>query len=270
MSKLSVVILTKNSENLIVDCVESVHGLADEIIVIDSNSDDRTVDIAKHLGARVEHLEGGRLQRSGSLDSFKVDKVGVDFSSLRNLGQKKAKYKWLLYIDADERVTPELKDSILQTIRQAKPAYQAYKIQRKNFYLGNYEWPYIEKLERFFEKSSLRGWAGELHESPKIDGETGILQGFLLHFTHSDLTTMVNKTISWSSVEAALRFKNNHPPMTWWRFPRVMLTAFYDSFIRQKGYKAGTAGLIESIYQSFSMFITYARLWELQQNKKNI
>ena len=76
---------------------------------------------------------------------------------------------------------------------------------------------------------------------------------------------MVAKTINWSQIEAELRFKSNHPPMSWWRFIRVIITGFVNSYFIQKGYKAGTAGLVESIYQAFSMFITYARLWEMQQ-----
>ena len=79
---------------------------------------------------------------------------------------------------------------------------------------------------------------------------------------------MVAKTNLWSEIESALRLKNSHPPMTWWRFFRVMVSAFYDSYFRQAGYKLGTVGLIESIYQAFSIFITYAKLWE-KQNKKS-
>ena len=79
---------------------------------------------------------------------------------------------------------------------------------------------------------------------------------------------MLDKTIEWSKVEAETRFQMNHPKMTWWRFPRVMITAFLDSYFRQGGYKIGVAGLIESVYQAFSIFVTYARLWELQQKKK--
>ena len=144
----------------------------------------------------------------------------------------------------------------------------AYRIQRKNFYFGNNEWPYIEKLERLFKKSALEEWYGELHESPRIKGTVGTLEGFLLHYTRQSITAMVNKTIKWSEIEAELRFNNNHPQMSWWRFLRVMITAFYDSYIRQKGYTAGTAGLVESMYQSYSMFITYARLWEMQNKGK--
>lgn len=254
MNKLSAIILTKNSENLIADCIESVRQLADEIIIIDDNSTDRTVDLGRRLGARVET----------SNSSVK------NFSEKRNFGLKKAKNKWVFYIDADERASKELKQSILQIINDPCPIYRAYKVLRKNFYLGNHEWPFIESLERLFDKSSLKGWRGEVHETPIIEGKIGELNGFLLHYTHANLTSMVNKTLVWSEIEARLRFSAHHPVMTWWRFPRVMFTAFYDSYIRQKGYKAGTAGLIESVYQAFSIFITYARLWEMQQKKKPV
>ncbi len=252
MHKLSAIILTKNSENDIVDCIESVKSLAGEIIIIDDNSTDRTVSLAGRLGARVETCKDELL----------------NFAERRNFGLKKAKSKWILYIDSDERVTGELKESILKVINERIPEYQAYKILRKNYYFGGHVWPFVESLERLFIKSSLKGWHGEVHETPIIEGKVGQLKAFLLHYTHKDLTSMVNKTIAWSKIEAELRFKAHHPPVVWWRFPRVMLTAFYDSYIRQKGYKAGTAGLIESVYQSFSMFITYARLWEMQQCRK--
>jgi glycosyltransferase involved in cell wall biosynthesis len=250
MPKLSAIILTKNSEDQIADCIESIL-FCDEIIVIDDKSTDRTTELVKHLGARIEVPD---------FDS-------KNFSEKRNFGIKKAKSKWILYIDADERVSSDLKESILAVVNQRKSEYQAYKIHRKNYYFGNHEWPFIESLERLFEKSSLKGWYGEVHETPKVEGKIGELKGFLLHYTHRDLTSMVDKTIVWSKIEAELRYKSHHPPMTWWRFPRVMFTAFYYSYIQQKGYKAGTVGIVESLYQSFSMFITYARLWEMQQKK---
>ena len=114
----------------------------------------------------------------------------------------------------------------------------------------------------------MKGWYGKIHESPQVEGEIGELQNYILHYTHRDLGQMLDKTNEWSEVEAELRFKSDHPKMSWWRFPRVMISAFFDSYYKQKGYKAGIAGLIESIYQSFSIFITYAKLWEKQLNEK--
>lgn len=253
--KLSVIIIAKNAEREIADAIESVRQLADEVIVVDNGSTDRTVEIAKYFKAKV------------------FESKVFDFSALRNLGLKKAKGQWILYIDSDERVGDELKKEILRVISSQISrshnlrGFGAFYVKRKNFYLGNNEWPYIEKIERLFKKDMLKGWKGKLHESPIIEGEVGVLGGFLYHYTHSDLTSMVNKTLEWSNVEAELRFKAGHPKMTWWRFLRVMFTAFFDSYIRQAGWRVRTVGLIESIYQAFSMFVTYARLWEMQQEK---
>jgi len=263
--RLSVVILTKNEEAIIGGCLKSVRQLADEILVVDSRSTDKTLEIAKNFRAKIYS------------EDFK------DFSERRNLGLKKSLGDWILYVDADERVTDSLRENIRYQISlrpeltprvhseelraRANIKYEdiaAYKIRRKNFYLGNHEWPYIEKLERLFRKDRLKGWRGELHENPIIEGQVGELDGFLLHYAHRDLTSMLEKTIEWSKIEANLRFKAEHPPVTRLRLAKIMLVTFWRYFFNQKGWKAGTVGLIESIYQSFSMFITYARLWEKQ------
>lgn len=252
MNKISVLILTKNEEENIFDCLESVRQIAEEIIVIDAESSDRTVEIAQKAGARI------------FLNPFK------DFASQRNFALTKASHKWVLYLDADERVTPDLANSIKYTVSSRKENnFAAYKIARKNFYLGNHEWPKIEKLERLFKKDKLKGWYGELHESPTINGQIGELDGYLYHYTHRDLSSMLKKTIEWSKVEAELRFKTGHPRMIWWRFPRMILTEFLKYYLGQGGWKLGVVGLIESLYQSFSIFITYARLWERQNENRN-
>lgn len=248
MNKVSVLILTKNEEEKIEECLESVRQLADEIIVVDAESSDKTVEIGKSLGAKV------------------FTHPFVDFARQRNFALTKAVGDWAFYLDADERVTPELVSSIkYQVSSNKKDEVSAYKIRRKNYYFGKHEWPYIERLERFFRKDHLKGWQGELHESPVVEGKIGELDGFLLHYTHRDLSSMIRKTLEWSKVEAELRFKAGHPPMTWWRFPRVMIGEFLNYYVRQRGFKAGTMGLIESLYQAFSIFITYARLWEMQK-----
>lgn len=247
MKKLSGIVIARDAENVIADCLESI-SFCQEIIVVDNDSKDRTSEIARRAGAKVF--------------STKTD----DFSQMRNLGLKKSKEEWILYIDADERIDKQLENSITSLLRSRNERKQiaAYVMKRKNFYYGNFEWPYIERLARLFRKSSFKGWRGKLHETAFFEGESSQLDGFLIHFSHTDLTSMLNKTIDWSTIEAQLRFDSGHPSVKWWRFPRVMITAFVDSYIKQKGFKAGTAGLIEAIYQSFSMFITYAKLWEMQ------
>lgn len=246
MKKISAIVIAKNEEEMIRECLESI-TFCDEIILVDNYSTDRTVNIAKHLSAKI------------------IQDSSDDYSYLRNLGLSHSKYPWVFYIDADERVSKDLAKEIKSVLSQEN-GVSGYKILRKNYYLGDHGWPYIEKLERLFKKSSLIKWQGVLHETPLYNGDLGQLKNFLLHFTHRDLASMVEKTNNWSSTEAGLRLKVRHPNVTWWRFPRVMFGAFYNSYITQKGWKIGTPGLVESIYQAFSIFITYAKLWEMQQN----
>lgn len=245
--KLTGIVIAKNEEKMIGDCLRSLY-FCDEILVIDNESTDKTTEISKKNGAVIIKVKSD------------------DFSRIRNEGLKNAKNDWVLYVDADERVSTELTKEIKDIIENPGE-YIAFKIKRKNFYYDGKEWPQIEKLERLFKKDRLEGWYGRIHESPKVEGKVGELDGFLFHYTHRDLSQMLSKTIEWSDIEAELRFKSNHPKMSWWRFPRVMMSAFLNSYLRQKGYKAGTAGIVEGIYQAFSVFITYAKLWE-RQNKK--
>lgn len=248
---ISGIIIAKNEQDLIKDCLSSLE-FCNEIIVVDNGSSDKTAEIAKESGAKIV--------------AYKTD----DFSRLRDKGLEISSSNWLVYVDADERVTKELEREITEKIKNPGK-YKAFRLRRKNFYFGSSKknaWPYIERLERLFKKDKLKGWQGKLHESPIVDGEIGELEGFLLHFTHRNLTQMLDKTIEWSKIEAETRFNNNHPKMSWWRFPKVMIGAFINSYIKQKGYKAGTVGVIESIYQAFSIFITYAKLWEKQIKAK--
>lgn len=246
--RLSGVVITKNEEQMLADCLDTL-SFCDEIVVVDTGSTDSTVDIAKRMKARV------------------VTDISSDFSHFRNTGLREAKGEWILYIDADERVSKELATSIKQVVQNETQSFDVYALQRQNFYLGNHLWPKIEKMERLFRKSALKKWTGALHETPQYTGEKGILDGYLSHYTHRDLRSMLEKTIVYSEKEALLRFEAKHPKMTWWRFPRVVVGAFFDSYIKQQGWKVGVVGLIESIYQGYSIFITYARLWELQQKK---
>lgn len=248
---LSVIVITKNEEDVLKDCLESIKDIADEVIVVDSLSTDKTVEIAKELGAKV------------------YENKFIDFSKQRNFAFSKAQSDWILYIDADERLTKELAENIKDKLLNNKnEEITAYKVKRKNFYFWKYEWPYVEKLERLFRRDSFKEWKGIVHETPVFEGKIGELDGYLSHYTHQDLSSMLEKTNKWSEYEAELRLRANHPKMSWWRFLRVILTGFFKSYFLEKGYKNGTAGLVEVIYQSFSMFITYAKLWEKQASLK--
>ncbi len=144
-SKVSAIVLTKDDEIRIKECLESV-SWANEIIVVDNGSVDDTVKISKSAGATVV-----------------TEKVKTDFARLRNVGKEKATGDFLLYVDSDERVTPELKNEIIERIKTFKPETSpvGYFIGRKNYYLGH-PWPYRDRMERFFWKKGLIEWKGKL------------------------------------------------------------------------------------------------------------
>lgn len=246
---ISAIILVKDEEPRIARCLKSL-SWTDEQIVVDNGSLDRSAKIAKQSGALV-------------IKSFESD-----FSMLRSIGQKAAKGDWILYIDADEEVPPALRSEILAVIQSPPDQHlpHAYRLIRKNYYLG-FLWPYHDQLERLFWRQSLQGWKGRLHESPIAFGSVAELTEPLIHVTHRTLEEMTKKTNSWSRSEARLRLEADHPLIVWWRLFRVMMTGFWEYFVHQKGWTAGTVGWIESLYQAFSMFITYAKLWEFQQEK---
>ncbi len=245
---ISAIIITRNEEQNLGECIKTL-DFADEIVVVDNDSADNTVSLAKVSGAKIFQISG------------------LDFSYLRNIGKEKATSDWLFYIDADERVSPNLAKEIKNAVK-TDTKNGAFSILRKNFFLGCPS-PKLERMNRLIKKESLIGWQGSLHETPIITGDIGNLSSYLLHYTHRDLTSMVNKTNEWSDVEAQLLYKSNHPQMSWWRFFRIMITAFIKSYFKDKGYRMGTVGVVESIYQAFSNFITYAKLWE-KQNKASI
>lgn len=244
---ISAIVLTKNDEKLLKVCLQSL-AWADELIVIDDESTDSSAEIAK------EH--------TGKVHTHAM----TNFTDQRNWAMQQAQYEWVLYIDSDERVTSQLKDEILKVTSQDGAA--AYRLPRRNFFLGTEQkyvggWP--DYVTRLIKKDKFVAWEGDLHEQPKVDGTVEHLENPLIHLTHRDITQMTEKTLRWSKYEAKLRLDTNHPPMTSLRFFRILLTTFWDWYVMKKGYKGGTEGTIEAIFQTFSMFITYVRLWEMQQ-----
>lgn len=252
--KISGIVLARNAQELIKDCFESIDWL-DEIVLVDTGSSDKTVEIAKNFGAKIIKSSSG------------------NFSDWRNLGAEKAGGEWLLYIDTDERVTPLLRKEILSTIshQPLTISYIAYAIPRRNILLDHEMkwggwWP--DYVLRLIKKDSLISWQGELHEQPRLKGQIGKLKNPLIHISHRTLSEMVDKTNDWSMVEAKLLYKSAHPKMTWWRFISVAFREFWFRGILKLGFLDGAVGVIEIIYQMFSRMITYAKLWELQINSK--
>ena len=244
---ISVLIIALNEEEVIADAIKSVADLADEVVVVDGGSTDKTCEIAEKCGARIVR------------NKFK------DFSDQRNLAASVAKGDVLFYLDSDERATAEFISELKQRL-ELEPETAGFFVGRKTYYFGK-DWHFEDRVQRVFRKNKLKEWYGIVHETPRVEGKMENIFEPVLHYTHRNLEQMIAKTNEWSEYEAELRLKANHPKMTVWRFPRVMITSFLGAYFKGGGWRNGTAGIVEGIYQSYSMFITYAKLWE-KQNKK--
>lgn len=249
---LSIIILAGNEEDVIGDCLKSCN-FASEIILVAANSTDSTISISKKLIPKIKIIKT-------------FDEYNKNFSKWRNLGYKAASKKWILYIDADERITPALQKEILYYILHTTN-YTHAAIPRANYFLGKrvrYGGTYPDYVKRLFLKAEFKGYKGILHEQPIIKGKLEYLKNDLLHFTHRSLYSMIQKTIAWTDMEAQELYKSNHPKIVWWRIFRMFITKLYTRLIKEKMYKDGTVGWISSIFEAFDTFIIYARLWEIQ------
>lgn len=196
-----------------------------------------------------------------------TENIKGSFSEWRNEGAKMSKSDWLFYVDSDEEVTGSLKKNILQVIDANE--FAGYAIPRRNKFLGHVmHWGgwYPDYVLRLIRKDKLKGWFGELHEQPLVDGNTGHLKEPLLHDSHRSIHDMVEKTNKWSEIEAQLLFEAGHPKMNFVRFCSAAFREFWYRGIVKLGFLDGTTGVIEIIYQMYSRLITYSKLWEKQLN----
>lgn len=248
--KITGIIISKNNADKIGRALKSLDGLAEEIVVVDTGSVDETLRIAKKYGARV------------------FEDKGKGYSDWRNRGLKEARGEWVFYLDSDEEVSDYLATEIRLTIDKDKDNHIAYAIPRKNIILGREMmhggwWP--DYVKRLFKKDALGKWEGDLHEEPVFEGAMGHLKNPIVHYKHDKLSEMVEKTNKWSEIEAKLLFGSGHPTMSWWRFIRIMLTEAWYRLVIMRGFLDGTEGIIYSIYQMWSKFVTYGKLWEMQK-----
>lgn len=253
INNLTIVIIVKDEEDLLSDCFTSI-GNFGKVLLIDTGSTDKTIDIAKKNNAKVI-----------------IYKQGKNFSDWRNKGMKEVKSQWALYLDADERLTDELKNEIAEVCKKSE--YNAYAIPRRNIILGKElkhgGW-YPDYQKRLFNKKYFKSWHGDLHEEPEFEGQLGLLEKAMIHYKHENFFQMIEKTNRWSNIEGELMFKANHPPMNEVRFVSGMAREFWKRMIVYKAFLDGRVGIMFAVYQMFSRFVSYSKLWELQlqENKK--
>ena len=249
---ISAIVLAKNAEEKIKHCLESLEWV-DEIIVVDTGSNDKTKDIVLNYKAKFYPYNRGL------------------YSEWRNYGKKVAQGTYLLYVDTDEVVNDALEKEIKSILSKWPTNISCYAIPRKNIIFGKWlkrgGW-YPDYVIRLFKKNELVGWVNDLHEQPKYKGQLGYLNNPFIHYKEKTLGEMVVKTNKWSGIEAKLMFDANHPPMNIKRFLSAMFREFWSRFVINLAFLDGGEGIIMGIYQVYSRFISYAKLWEMQINEK--
>lgn len=246
---ISVVVLTKNEESCIADCLDSVKP-ADEVIVVDDESMDRTIEIARKF--------------TDKIFSRKMDVEGRH----RNWAYAKARNNWVLSLDADEKVTPELLVEISQAIKS--PDFVSFAVPLRNFigdYWVRYGGWYPASKVRLFRKDKFKYEEAEVHPRVFIDGRCGRLKSDIIHKGYPDLEHFLSSVNRQSTLEAK-KWVNTGRKMSLARIIWRTADRFFRRYLRKKGYKDGLYGFIIAYFDSFYQVISYAKFREMKNRQE--
>lgn len=246
MQPVTAIIYSHNEEKNIAACLSAAKLLTDRLIVIDMQSQDKTLEIATKLGAKTYTFP----------KSLYVEPA-------RQFGIEKAQSDWVFILDADERITKELATEIKEAI--LNPRFTHYQINRKNIF-GAFKWLkyggwWPDYQTRLINKNHFINWPNQIHSTPQITGDKTQLNSPMLHYFHGNFEKMVDKTLVFENIESDLLFKAQKK-VTATTFFRKFLGELYRRLFRKLGFLDGNIGIIESIYQTFSKTITYLYLYE--------
>lgn len=252
MIKISSIILAKDEEHNIARCIDSQAGCIDEIIVIvDSRTKDNTLNILKEKGVVYEVCQWQGYART------------------KEYALSKASNDWIFWIDADEALTPELKNEILE-FKMGKPAFSAYSVPRKANFLGRWimhsGW-YPGRVERLFSKSRAHFSNKDVHEHLVVEGETGRLKHDLEHYTDPSIKHYFDKFNIYTSLAAEELFKKNRSAS----LKDILLRPpflFFKMYIMKLGFLDGLNGFMLAVFSSLYVFTKYCKLWELNKASK--
>lgn len=243
MQKISAIVIAGNEEKNIADCLESVRWV-DEIIVVNSESTDRTAEIARRFTDKVfsRKWEGYASQKSFSL--------------------QKASNEWVLSLDADERVSPELREEI-SNLDLSKT--DGFYIPRRNYFLNKVirscGWSPDYQL-RLFRKSKTKLTDRQVHEGFEVEGKREHLSEELIHYTHTTIAGTLRKVEEYSTLEAIEKSGRIHVTGTKLFFKPFW--AFFQHFIIRRGFTDGVHGLMVSIIHAMTKTQVYMKIWEIQ------
>lgn len=246
--KVSILVPTFNEERSIRACLETVRW-ADEIVVVDSFSTDRTVEIAREFTDRILQHEY------------------VNSATQKNWAIPQVAHPWVMIVDSDERVTPELRDEILGVLENGR-GLDGFRIRRANHFLGKRVrfcgWQHDAVL-RLFRRDLGRYLPREVHADVVIEGgRVGWLRGRLLHYTFDSFEQYLrkfNRYTTWASGDRAKRTRQ----VRWHHLALRPAWRFFRQYVLQLGFLDGLTGLVICSLAAHSVFLKYAKLWERQQ-----
>ena len=246
-SGLSAIVITRNEEANIADCLASL-SFANEIVVVDSGSTDRTVELARAAGARVVST---------------ADWPG--FGAQKNIALAEASQRWVLSIDADERVTPALRDEVMAVVKGSACAHDAWDMPRRSSFCGQYMnhsgW-YPDRVTRLFLRDRARFSADLVHERVIVEGRTGHLRSDLLHTTYPDLETMLAKLDRYSTLAAQSMFERGQSSSPGAAVVRGAW-AFLRTYLFRLGFLDGALGWVLAVSIAETTYYKYLKLWAL-------
>lgn len=249
---ISVIIITKNEENVISGCINSV-SWADEIIVVDANSSDKTAAISKKLGAKVT-----------------VTKEWHGFGHQKNLALNLASNEWVLSVDADEIVTAQLKQEIQEVI-QSTSENQAFQIPRASSYCGQFikysGWS-PDYVLRLFPRESARFSDDLVHEKVIFNGEIKLLKMPLIHTSYENLEDVLEKTNRYSTAGALMMHKNGKTSSLSKAIFKG-LWAFIRTYFLRLGFLDGRMGFILAVSNAEATYYKYLKLFILSKNGRD-
>ena len=250
MIKLSAVVITYNEEQHINDLIDNI-SFTNEIIVIDSFSDD------------------GTLRKLQQFPEVKVIKRPFkNFADQRNFGIKQAKYEWILFIDADERITPELKNEILDTIKSNSDV-AGFMFKRKFFFKDkviNYSGFQTDTTYRLFKNGKVKYNEDKIvHEMPIIKGESAILKNKMLHYSYKSSEDYKNKMKHYAKLKALELFKKGKKPSIF-HFIFRPTYKFLINYIIRLGFLDGKEGIQLCYLNAYGVYYRYCELKRLNKS----
>ncbi len=243
---ISAVVLTKDEEKNIKDCLESLK-FCDQILVVDDNSSDNTQKVAKRLGAKVF-----------------IRLLNDDYAPQRNFGLKKASYDWVLFVDADERISNSLKKEIIQAVKSSE--YNGYLLKRRDMMWGKWlksgETGTIELLR--LGKKDAGKWRRRVHEYWDIRGNIGRLNNSIIHFPHPTIREFI-LSINRRSTIHAQENKKEGKRSNLFKIIIWPIGHFIKNYFLKKGYQDGLYGFVFALIMSFHSFLGWSKLWLIQK-----